>query len=187
MKFFKWPIWRSLFSSVGKNSGCLLTGLFKIHHDTTVRFYSQCLAWGTDESCGHEAKDGDNIFHNPLQPIFWVILMICINIHPKEQLRLPIIQPLWCDVENFPYATLQGPLISKFCNCSTRLSGHNAMAMANHWPGTLSGKSCLPNLGPPALSIVMALYLNMCGSSESNFFQKLHPRHPQYKLSVGKK
>ena len=38
-----------------------------------------------DESGGHESKDGDNIVHQILTPILWIILYISINIAEEKR------------------------------------------------------------------------------------------------------
>ena len=86
--------------------------------------------------------------------------------------RCPSSNPWSVRGESFPNATQHAPLISQSANCSTRLNGHHPIAVATSSPGTFRGKEILPTLGPPAFYIIVAVCLDMFGSSKSTLYFK---------------
>ena len=64
------------------------------------------------------------------------------------------------------------PLILQSGSCDTRLSGLHLIAMKYGWPISSRRKATLPNLGPCALYIIVAVSLVLCGSSGSIFSSK---------------
>jgi len=182
MRCFKWALGMSLFPHVGKDWGVRLTGPFKIYHDQTARLYIRCLAWETDESIGHEAKDGDNTVCQILSAIWWFILYISINIPPEQQLSVPINQFSICEGENFPHGAHHTSLLSQRGFCVTRLDGHHARFARTYLResnSTHSGLTCsLHNGSFP--KHVWHFRVNVV-------FQTLHTKNAQYKISFGKK
>ena len=63
MMYFKWPLGKSLFSHIGKDLKCSITGHFKIAHDHRASLNNQCLVWETKMNGGQEAIVGDNTVH----------------------------------------------------------------------------------------------------------------------------
>lgn len=59
----------SIFSCVGIDLNCELTGAIMIYHDQISTPYKAYLAPQNDGIGVHEAKVGDNILHQNLPPI----------------------------------------------------------------------------------------------------------------------
>ena len=94
-----------------------------------------------------------------------------INILP-EHLRVPIVQHSRCEAESFPHAAQHAPLISQSGSWSEMLNGCQSIAVATSWTGTFRRKATTTTLGPTALYIIVAVFLDMCGSSGSTFYFK---------------
>ena len=85
-------------------------------------------------------------------------------------LRVPTIQPAKCEENEFLPVALHTPLILQSDHWASTLHGHHPTAMATSWPGPFRGKATLPIQGPPALYIIMAFSMDMCGSTGPNFY-----------------
>ena len=96
---------------------------------------------------------------------------------------MPIIQPLRCEGEIFPPASINPPLISQTGSWDKMLLVCHPTAMVKCSSGTFRGKAIPHTQGPPALYRNVAVSLDMCGSSGSIFYLKSESQNDRVLLS----